>query len=335
MNIVLLSRFFDFRGTGVSRVATEVAKSMENKHHNVTKIYTKGHSLYSYFFYTAAEIPMRLPRKNVDVYHALATMEAMWLPRNKSIATILDLFTTTNPDKSGAGMGYSKWKLEIGRRYFDFGSRLAAQCRFIVCISDKTKQEVMECLGVPENRIRVIHLGIADDLNPTQRNDNVFRVGTLNQLDKRKRIDLLVKAFKKSRIIGNLVIAGGGPDKEMLAAIAGADSRIRFPGIIPDGRLQQFYNNLDVFCSPTSQEGWGLSLVEAMSCGIPCVVLQDALLPEEIKRRCVVTDDLQGTLEYWKRPEQSVLNNNRLWAKGFTWNKCADEYEKLYREIRG
>jgi glycosyltransferase involved in cell wall biosynthesis len=163
--------------------------------------------------------------------------------------------------------------------------------------------------------------------------DNVFRVGTLNQLDKRKRIDLLIRAFKQSSIDGELVIAGAGEDRPMLESLAGEDQRIKFLGVVPDDSLTEFYSSLSVFVSPTKLEGWGLTLCEALACRIPCVVLSDALIPEEIKSKCVVTDDLRRTLENWSGIPILRLLDNERWAKGFTWEKCVGEYEKLYREI--
>ena len=72
----------------------------------------------------------------------------------------------------------------------------------------------MEYLRVPDTNIRVINLGIDADLNPAPKQDNVFRIGTLNQLDKRKRLDLLIAAVHNSRTDVELQIAGGGLDRE-------------------------------------------------------------------------------------------------------------------------
>ena len=115
MNICLLTRYFDFRGTGVTRIALEVANRLQQRGHNIHRISTNGKNLYSYFLYTAITIPLVMPRRRIDAYHALATLEAMWLPKDRSVATFLDLFTTTNPERAGAGMGYDKWKLAVGK----------------------------------------------------------------------------------------------------------------------------------------------------------------------------------------------------------------------------
>jgi len=303
----------------------------------VHKINTNGTSLYSYFAYTALEIPIIMPRHNIDVYHALATMEAIWLPRNKSIATFLDLFTTTNPDRAGAGMGYEKWKLYIGRKYFDFGAKLASRCRYLVSISNKTKIDMIKYLGIKEDKIKVIKLGIPPDLEPLDCHNKRLRIGTLGQFDKRKRIDLLIKQFKASKLDAELVIAGQGMDKPLLESLADGDSRIKFIGLVPNESLNLFYNSLDLFVFPTWIEGYGLPICEAMACKKPVVVMADAILPDELKARCLQTENLTDLFNNYSQVETGIkaldINSNYRFAKTHDWSVCADSYIKLYEEI--
>ena len=339
MRVCLLTRYFEFKGTGVTRISGEIYHGLVKRGHSVHPISTKGTSLYSYFYYTLLEVPKKLPRKDIDVYHALATLESMWLPKNRSIATFLDLFTTTNPERTGAGMGYNKWKLLVGRNYFKFGSRLASKCRFVTCISEKTKEDVMEYLRVPEEKIRVIRLGISKRLNPTIKKDGVFRIGTLGQLDRRKRFDLLIRKFKESRFDGELVIAGQGMDGPMLKELAEGDKRIKFLGLVPDYELSDFYNSLDVFVFPTWIEGYGLPIVEAMACKKPVVVLSDAIIPQEVMFRCIIVENLDqvfGNQTYLDNLTQYIdYDSNYKFAKEHSWDKCVEEYIKLYEEVIG
>ena len=335
MKVCLVNRYFDFRGTGVTRIATEVSRELERRGHEVVKAATSGNSLYAYAWHTGIKIAFTLPRDGVDVYHALATLEAMWLPPEKSIATYLDLFTTTNPDRAGAGMGYSRWKLEIGRRYFALGARLARRCRFLVCISEKTRQDVLEYVGADERKLRVIRLGISDTLKPERREHKRFTIGTLGQLDKRKRIGLLVEAFRRSRLDADLVIAGRGPDMEMLREMARRDMRIRFLGLVAEDKLNDFYNSLDLFVFPTGIEGYGLPAVEAMACGKPVVVLDDAILPAEIRDRCVSVPNLGAFFGNNGALDVKVdYAGNLAFAGEHRWDKCVSEYIKLYEEIK-
>ena len=339
MNVCLLTKRFSFNGTGLSRFAFEILKGLEKRGYVVHKIEAKPDvTLYSYFIYTAIGIPLRLPRKDIDVYHALTPLEGMWLPRGRSIVMFHDLFPTTNPDRVGAGIGRSKWKLAIGERYFSFGTSLASKCRFIVCNSDKTKQDVMEYLGVPEEKIRVIRLGISSDLEPKPKKGGVFRIGTLSQLDQRKRVDLLIKHFKRSKIDGELVIGGHGIDESLLIHLASGDSRIKFLGFVPDDKLADFYNSLDVFAFPTWLEGYGLPMVEAMSCKKPVIVLDDAIIPHDVKSRCIVVDSLAeafSNLDTIMKIHRNISDDNYKWAKLHNWDNCVEEHTKLYQEVVG
>ncbi len=338
--ICLLSRYFNFRGTGVTRVSTKVLETLQKKGYEVTTVSTKGSSLLSYFMYTAVEMPFRLPV--ADVYHSLATLEGLWLPKEKSVVTILDLFTTTNPERAGAGMGYSKTKLSVGRKYFDIGSRVASQARFITCISEKTKKDVIQYLNVPEEKIKVVRLGINETLSPKPRTDKVFRIGTLGQMDKRKRIDLLIKAFRKSRIDAELVVAGGGRDDidgRLLKELCTGDPRIKLLGFLPEEKLSDFYNSLDVFIFPTWIEGYGLPIVEAMACKKPVVVLEDSIIPEELKSRCIVADNLDSVIRNYLHIEDICrrsnidFESNYKFAQEHSWDNTVDQYIKIYKEI--
>lgn len=338
MRVCLLNRFFDFRGTGVTRIATEVAKELKAQGHDVVRVSTNATSLYAYAYKTAIGVPLTLPRNGIDVYHALATLEAMWLPKNRSIATFLDLFTTTNPDRAGAGMGYSRWKLAVGRWYFKFGSHIAARCRYLVCISDKTKRDVLEYVCPDESKVLVIKLGIREDLKPlTRKSNGRFRIGALGQLDKRKRMDLLIRQFRASKIDADLVIAGAGQDRALLEHIAGDDKRIQFLGLISDSVLGSFLNSLDMFIFPTAIEGYGLPAVEAMACGIPVVVMDDAIIPEEIRMRCFAVKNLTELFDNENKIDTILsttdYSGNLRFASEHRWSKCVAEYVELYKKI--
>jgi len=338
MNICLLTRYFDFRNAGLGRVSSEIMKGLVKRQHSVWKVSTDGNSLYSYFFYTLVEIPIKMPRINVDVYHAITPMEAMWLPKDKSVVTFHDLFQISAPGKLGSGLGYSKWKNFVGTNYFRIAVNIAKRCRFVAAVSEKTKQELVDYIGVPKDKVIVIPSGIKPDLVPLSRKDKVFRVGYLGQLDRRKRVNVLIDAFKDSEL-EELVIGGVGADTVKLKEQAGRDKRIKFLGMVPDTSLVDFYNSLDIFVMPTWLEGYGLPIVEAMACKKPVVVLQDADIPWEIKKRCIVVDNLGmalGNRGYLEGLINTIdIEGNYKFAKEHDWDKCVDRYVELYREIKG
>lgn len=336
MKICLLNRFFDFRNAGLGRVGLEVRNELVDRGYKVGELACSGTSLYSYFLYTSMSIPLRMP-KTWDIYHALTPMEAIYIPKARGVVTFHDLFQITDRDKLGSGLGYSKWKNQVGVAYFKMAAKIASRCKGIVAVSEKTRDELVEYLGIDPSRIKVIHSGIRSDLTPWERKDKVFRLGYLGQLDRRKRLDLLIDAFKSSKL-EELVIGGIGIDEALLKERTGNDSRIKFLGLVPDEKLVAFYNSLDVFVFPTWIEGYGLPLVEAMACGKPCVVLLDANIPWEVKRRCIIVEELDyvlGNETYLRNLCSSVdVKDNIEWARSHSWSRCVDQYLEVYEQVK-
>jgi glycosyltransferase involved in cell wall biosynthesis len=243
-------------------------------------------------------------------------------------------------------MGGNRVKYTIGKACFTVGCVQAAKCRYVVCISEHVRREFIEKFNVDESKVRVIRLGIRSDLNPPIKKDRgvvtntgykVFRIGYLGQLDRRKRVDLLVKAFKKGNIDGELLLGGRGIDEVGLKELAQGDKRIKFLGFVPDNRLADFYNSVDVFCFPTAIEGYGLPPCEAMSCKKPVIVLRDAIIPQDVKSHCIAVDNLNTVLSSNTSVESvsklADIEDNYLWAKLHSWDSCLTEYVKLYKEV--
>jgi len=335
MKVCLLTRYFDLRNHGLGRVSIEIRNELMRRGCSVTPLSTSGNSLYSYFLYTFFGIPLRLVGKSYDVYHALTPMEGLWIPKDRSVVTFHDLFQITDKDKLGSGMGYSSWKRFIGTNYFRIVADVSKRCKVVVAVSEKTRDDLVNYLGVSRDKVKVIRSGIYDELEPEPKGDKVFRVGYMGQLDRRKRVPLLIEAFRKSHL-DELVIAGGGRDEPMLKALVGRDTRIKFVGVITSN-WKDFYNSLDVFVLPTWVEGYGLPIVEAMACKKPVVVLDDAKIPWEVKKRCIIVEKLSyvlGNRKYLEGLCKTVdIEDNYRWAKAHTWKKTVDSYIELYKEI--
>jgi glycosyltransferase involved in cell wall biosynthesis len=159
------------------------------------------------------------------------------------------------------------------------------------------------------------------------------RFGYLGQLDRRKRVDVLVESFVRSRIDADLMIAGTGPDNDKLRQLAGDDPRIIFMGFLPDSKLGTFYNSLTALVLPSYMEGWGLPAVEAMACGVPVVVLDDSVMPEEVRGRCYKVNSLAGWFDHMDEGMKLERNEYVDWARSHTWDRCINEYENVYRRV--
>lgn len=113
-------------------------------------------------------------------------------------------------------------------------------------------------------------------------------VGTIKTLEQHYGIDLLIQSFAAARAKYQgelkLVICGDGSQRdalEQLAGLCGCKDDIVFTGAIPQHEVPKYLNAFDVFVNLSRRESFGVSVIEAMACGVP-VVSSDADGPKEI-----------------------------------------------------
>jgi glycosyltransferase involved in cell wall biosynthesis len=334
MKVGLITRFFDLRNGGIGRFSIEMLEGLKKRDLEIIPVSTDRKSSVGHVIYSTIEMPFRLP-KNCDVYHCLTPQEAIYAPKRLSVVTFHDLIPWLH--LKSIDTHYAQGRMRAIRRlgskyYFKAAARIASRCRFIVCSSEFTRKELIEHLEVDESKVSVIRYGISRNLEPKPKRHSGFRIGTLSYLDPRKRIDLLIKAFLEADIDGELLIGGAGTDESRLKRLAGQDMRIKFLGFIPDERLPDFYNSLDLFVFPTKFEGYGLPIVEAFACKKPVILLGDAFVPDEIKSRCTVVDNLADFLKNPK-PAQDI-EANYSFARTHDWGAIVEEYIKLYQRVQ-
>ena len=101
-------------------------------------------------------------------------------------------------------------------------------------------------------------------------------VFTASRLDAPKRLDLLVRAYKRSSTTVPLCIAGDGPEAHNLRALAAGDARIRFAGRLNDDALVEHYSRAALVPFIPFDEDMGLITLEAMAAGKPVLTVSDA-----------------------------------------------------------
>lgn len=119
----------------------------------------------------------------------------------------------------------------------------------------------------------------------------------------RKNIDGLLRAFarlvKEHAVPHSLALVGkSGWKADGLRALAGQlgiGERVRFLGFVPDAELVQFYNQAALFVYPSKYEGFGLPLLEAMSCGVPVVTANRGATAEVAGEAAVLIDPFSVT----------------------------------------
>jgi glycosyltransferase involved in cell wall biosynthesis len=283
----------------------------------------------SYDLAQAARAAALAARRDLSLYHE--TNHAAPRFRGPVVVTIHDLSTVRFPETQEAA------RARHFARALLRGARHAAR---IATPSEAIAREAVDLLGLSRDRVRAIPHGVASVFTPhgarrPWRRPYVLYVGALNA---RKGLDTLLAAFaalpERLRREHDLLLAGprekGAPDLRSATLL----------GYVPDADLPALLRGAAAFCYPSRYEGFGLPLLEAMACGVPCVASDDPALVEvaggaALHAARADPAALAASLERALDDETVRADLSRrgpLRASGFTWEKSANEHLRLYRE---
>ena len=203
----------------------------------------------------------------------------------------------------------------------------ARTCDRIFVNSRFTGGEVVELLGVSEERVRVAYPGIDPRFRPEGDAADLGGpyVLAVSTLEPRKNLPALVAAFvelRRRRPELSLAIAGlEGWEREPLAA-----EGVRLLGFVPDKELARLYRGAAAFAYPARFEGFGMPVVEALASGVPAVVSSHPSLDEasgDVALRAdpdspvAFADALEHALD---SPRGTGVEH----ASRFTWRACGE-----------
>jgi glycosyltransferase involved in cell wall biosynthesis len=173
----------------------------------------------------------------------------------------------------------------------------ATRANAVITVCNALRDEVV-ALGVDEQRVTSLRNGVDLELfRPIERQRNErFTLLTVGHLVPVKGQELIIAALPLLPDV-RLVVAGDGPDRKKLEALArslSVDERVTFLGAVPQAQLRQHYGSADALVLASSREGWANVLLESMACGTP-----------------VVASRVYGTPEVVAAPAAGVLMNER------------------------
>lgn len=143
-----------------------------------------------------------------------------------------------------------------------------------------------------------------------------------------------------------LILVGDGKEREHLKSLTGRlglKECIEFAGRVPHEKIQDYMGLADVFVLPGLSEGFPVTILEAMACGLPVVATRVGGLPD------IIEDSINGYLVEAMDQEQiaeallkilqderlrkEISNNNRETAGRYTWDMVAVTIEGIYQNI--
>lgn len=210
--------------------------------------------------------------------------------------------------------------------------------RLFVAVSPSTA-DLLESMGVDRDRIRIIINGTDLPESVGAEAPEPLFVG-LGRLVPHKRFELAVEAFNQIQPIigGRLVIAGDGPERDRLLAMAGPG--VEVPGRISEAEKEDLLRNAWLMVHPASHEGWGLVITEAAAYGTPSLAFRVPGLQDSIVDGMsgVLIDRPEELAERWLELAQDKPQRDRLRAGALrraaacSWDATVDRFEEICEE---
>ncbi|MFA5454653.1 MAG: glycosyltransferase family 1 protein [Sulfurimonas sp.] len=296
------------------------------------------------FFYSAIA---KLNSDSFELYFQPNFIPSKNVKARKIICTLHDFSFKLQPE----------WHPKERLEYFNENFDLVKKADHIITGSNFTKQEIIDYMQIPQDKISVIYHGVNHELykpypqNELQDTKAKFDLPKkfllfVGSIEPRKNLLFLLMAYnllsreEKDELPLILVGFKGWENKEIMQEIEKNQEYIRYLGFVTDTQLAHIYNLATIFIYPSLYEGFGLPPLEAMACGTPVIVSNVSSLPEVCADAALYIEpmDLQDikdkilTLLGDEKLREELSKKSKAQAALFSWEKAAQEHFRVIEE---
>ncbi len=275
-------------------------------------------SLFEILFNKVRNVPIEKFMGPMDLFHS-----SDWIQppsRAKKITTFHDVVPLIHPEWSTPKI------VEVHKRRLKL---VESEIDMVIAVSEATKRDLIKISSIPEEKIQVIYEGV----------EAKFKTYPEEEVNNFKR---------KYKLPQNFVLAVGGVGerrnlkraKEACKDIPLVISGETIPWV-KNEELPLLYNSAQVLLYPSFYEGFGLPVLEAMSCGVPVVISNTSSLPEigGDAAQYVNPEDVSDIQKKLKQVledkdlRSEMIEKGLKQAKKFSWEKCVKETADLYKKV--
>jgi glycosyltransferase involved in cell wall biosynthesis len=282
----------------------------------------------------------KLREQNFDVFHP-TFYNPYFLEHigNKPfVLTILDLI-------------YEKFRNDdIAKKERESKILLSKKASKIIAISESTKKDAIEILGIPDEKIEVIHLG--NSLKKEAMEDEKFVAklpsryilfvgGRIDYKNFNSFYEALLPLMKNDKSL-HLVCTGHpfSPQENIKFNINGVVDQVHFI-FAEEKDFATLYSRALSFVFPSKYEGFGIPILEAFACECPVICSNLSSLPEVAGDSALYIDpnNIQGMTDTFNEVINNESLRKKLIEKGtrrldeFSWQKTAEQTYRVYESV--
>ena len=294
-------------------------------------------------------LPWICKYERVDLLVIPTGVGPIWLPCRSIVVVTLMLAFQIPGSLPWLQRYYYRWFHSLSIRH---ASR-------VVALSDQGRQDIEHYLGLNSTEIEVVYPGVAGEFRPISRNphfspiaeidevqDYVLAVGPVQPY---KNLDLLIRAFEIIKAKGfphHLVITSSGRpvpcSLKRLVDEIGLAGRVQFiERFLSREELSSLYSVAALFVHPYSGEQFGLTVAEAMACGIPVITsdlpssreqVGDAGLIVEVGNVEALSDGICKVLSEPAR-QREMAQRSQERSHQFSWVDSARKMVAIFDQV--
>jgi glycosyltransferase involved in cell wall biosynthesis len=301
--------------------------------------------------------PLFLRGLSPDLAHIPLNRVPLLMPR-PYVVTIHDMANLLFEEET------SSIRMQLRRFRFARGLRRANR---VIAVSDATRRDVQDKMGVPPERIRRVYNAPDPGFHPDEAGSQIEQRKRIleryqitypfllyaGNIRRHKNVPRLVEAFAVVReqladhplyqdlrlvIIGDTI--SQYPAVRQTVIKSRVEHVVRFLGFVPFETLRCFYETAAAFVFPSRYEGFGLPPLEAMACGAPVVASNVSSLPEVVGDAAIlvnpenVFDIARGVRDVLLDDalRADLIRRGRAQAARFSWERTARQVLEIYLE---
>jgi glycosyltransferase involved in cell wall biosynthesis len=221
----------------------------------------------------------------------------------------------------------------------------AHRSRRLIAVSEATRSDLLRFYSIRKDRIAVIHHGVGPAFAQLDRSHTESYLLCVSTLHPHKNLPRLIRAYGRKKRDFQLILAGlrgfHAQAIERLVQELNLRDSVRITGWVPREELYSLYARARAFVYPSTFEGFGMPVLEALAAGIPVAcsdisplreVANDAALFFDPLNEGDIASGIEQVMSDASLGERLAIAGRER-ARRFTWQKSAEQTLEVLRDV--